>query len=307
MGSDCDDVGALALLHSFANDGKAKIVGCIYSSGKVPYGAGIINAINTLYGRPEIPVGADQEMNFGDPDDKMTAEKLAKDTVAFGNTIVHNKDAEEQTRLNRRLLANSEDGSITYVTVGHTKGLYQLMKSLPDDISGLNGYDLVKRKVTRWVALGAINANNETGDYVKDWNFFFNETAGYTNYLVDSFPNDAVFIGCGTDVLSGKSLKFTEPGNIVRTAYRDWLWNIFGQTLDNQRPSWDLIAIYYAVEGKGEYLEDMGKGRLIFDPDKGSFWSKEKSLLGHCYIDLKHGVNEAFSEYLNQRLKKSLD
>ncbi len=307
MGSDCDDVGALALLHSFANDGKANIAGCIYSSGRIPYGAGIIDAINKLYGRPEIPVGADHDMNFGDPNDKMTAEKLAKDTVAFGNTIVHNHDAEEQTRLNRKLLINSEDASITYVTVGHTKGLYQLMQSPPDEISELNGYDLVKKKVKRWVALGAINANNETGDYVKDWNFFFNETASYTDYLIDSFPNQAVFIGCGTHVLSGKSLKFTKPGNIVRTAYRDWLWNASGRTLDDQRPSWDLIAVYFAVEGTGEFLEESGDGRLLFDPEKGSYWDTENPLSRHSYMDLKPDVNDEFSRYLNERLRKSLE
>lgn len=74
MGSDCDDAGALALLHAYADMGKAKIVGCIYSSGKVPYGAGITEAINVYHERPSIPVGASHDMTFGDPVDKMTAE-----------------------------------------------------------------------------------------------------------------------------------------------------------------------------------------------------------------------------------------
>ena len=58
MGSDCDDVGALTLVHVYADQGKAEILGCIYSSGKIPYGVGIIDAINTYFGRPDIPVGA---------------------------------------------------------------------------------------------------------------------------------------------------------------------------------------------------------------------------------------------------------
>jgi hypothetical protein len=44
MGSDCDDAGALAVLHVYADRGLAEIVGCIYSSGKVPYGAGVVEA-----------------------------------------------------------------------------------------------------------------------------------------------------------------------------------------------------------------------------------------------------------------------
>ena len=35
MGSDCDDVGALALLHAYAELGEAEILGVIYSSGAV--------------------------------------------------------------------------------------------------------------------------------------------------------------------------------------------------------------------------------------------------------------------------------
>ena len=175
MGSDCDDAGALALLHWYEGQGKAEIIACIYSSGKVPYGAGIVDAINTYYARPDIPVGADHSLEFGDPKDKMTAEKLARDTAAFHNNIIHNHDAPEQTKLNRKLLAQSPDNSVTYLTVGHTRGLYELMHSPPDDISPLKGYDLVNRKVKRWVALGARRAYNEDGGFGKDWNFFMKD------------------------------------------------------------------------------------------------------------------------------------
>ena len=50
MGSDCDDVGALAMLNEYANRGQVEILGVIYSSGAVPYGTGIIDAINRYYG-----------------------------------------------------------------------------------------------------------------------------------------------------------------------------------------------------------------------------------------------------------------
>ena len=95
MGSDCDDAGALALLHAYADEGKAEIIGCVYSSGRVPYGAGIIEAINVYYGRPDIPVGAAHDDKWGDPVDMMIPEKLARDQAAFGNRFVHNRDAPE--------------------------------------------------------------------------------------------------------------------------------------------------------------------------------------------------------------------
>jgi len=163
MGSDCDDVGALALLHAYADMGKAEILGCIYSSGKIRYGAGVTQAINFYYGRGDIPVGANYDSIVGDPADKMGAERLAKDTLAFGHTIVRNKDALEQTQLNRKLLVNEADNSVVYITIGHTKGLFDLLVSQPDSISPLSGMELVAKKVSKWVALGALKANNSEG------------------------------------------------------------------------------------------------------------------------------------------------
>ena len=301
MGSDCDDVGALALLHHYADMGMAEIIGCMYSSGKVPYGAGIIDAINIYYGRQDIPIGTYHGDDIGDPVDKMNAEKLAKDTARFGNTIIHNQDAPELTKLCRKLLATQADQSITYITVGHTKGLYDLLESKPDEISPLCGVELISKKVKQWIALGALGANNKEHTFTKDWNFFFNGTAPYTKHLVEKFPAPVFYISAGTDVMTGKSLKTTPAGNIVQTAYREWLKG-YNKTLDDQRPSWDLVAVYFAVEGLGAYLESEGKGRLDFDLEKGCQWNKSLSEINQTYIYQKEGISQQFSDYLNQMI-----
>ena len=302
MGSDCDDVGALSLLHVYADMGRAKIIGTVYSSGKVPYGAGVIQAINIYYGRNDIPVGAYFGDDIGDPVDKMKAEELAKDTAKFGNTIVHNKDAEEITRLIRKLLVTQKDNSVIYLTVGHTKGLHDLVVSKPDDISPLSGRELVKKKIKQWIALGALFAINEKGSYRKDWNFSFNGTAPYTKYLVENFPKPMVFVTAGTDVLTGRSLKQTPPGNIVRTAYTEWLANYSQKTLDDQRPSWDLIAVYYAIEGLGDYLIEAPNGFLDFDIEKGSRWIQSRRRSNHTILIQKKNIRQPFSRYLNRMI-----
>ncbi len=299
MGSDCDDVGALALLHAYADMNKSRIIGCVYSSGKVPYGAAVVEAINIYYGRPDIPVGAYYGDDVGDPVDKMNAEKLAKDKTRFGNTIVHNREAEELTSLTRRLLASQQDNSVTYVTVGHTKGLYDLLVSGPDSVSSLDGTALIKRKVKRWVAMGVASAANENGRYGRDWNFSMNGTAPYTKHLLEHFPKPMVFVTCGTDVLTGKSLKAKPADNIVRAAYEEWLRNFSGKTLDDQRSSWDLIAVYYTVEGLGDYLVSAGNGHIEFDIEKGCRWIKTKSKTNQTLIRQKPGTNKRFSDYLN--------
>lgn len=305
MGSDCDDVGALALLNEYANEGKVDILGVIYSSGKVPFGAGIIDAINRYYGNSEIPIGADHENVVGDSVDKMLSEKLVKDTAAYGNQIIHNTDAPEQTSLLREILAEQLDNSVIYITIGHTKGLYDLLVSKPDSLSELSGMELVQKKIKKWVALGALHAYNQEGYYTKDWNFFFNNTAKYTQYIVKHFPKPSFFVSGGSKVMTGKSLINTPNGNIVRTAYRDWLWNVEKKTLNDQRPSWDLIAVLYALSPSSKYFSTL-KGYLDFDSEKGCKWVESESNPLHHYVIQHQEFNEELANFLNERIA-SLD
>ena len=304
MGSDCDDVGALALLHYYVNQGQAEIIGCIYSSGKIPYGAAVTQAINNYYERPQIPIGAYQKDDIGDPKDKMSAEKLARDTAAYGHQIITNQDAQDHLKLNRELLATSKNKSITYITVGHTKALYDLLVSKPDEISALSGRDLISQKIKKWVALGALKSNNQEGNYTKDWNFFFNGTAPYTEYLVHNFPIPVYYVDAGHKVMTGRGLVNTPTGNIVRTAYRDWLWNVGNKTLQDQRPSWDLAAVYFAIEGEGDFLTEAPEGYLDFDAEKGCRWIEQPDSSRQHYISQKPATDELFAGYLNQILEQ---
>lgn len=304
MGSDCDDAGALALLHHYADQNKAEILTTVYTSGKVPFGAGVVEAVNIYFGRPDLPVGATHDDEVGDPVDKMNTEKLAKDTTAFGNTIVHNRDAPLHTALCRKLLAEQPDNSVVYVTVGHTKGLYDLLTSLPDSISEMSGKELLAKKLNRWVALGALGADNPQGHYTRDWNFFFNGTAPYTAYLVQNFPAPVYYVDGGRKVMTARGLKHTPAGNIVRTAYRDWLWNVEKKTLDEQRPSWDLVTVYFAVEGSGDFFDIPKLGWLEFEVEKGCRWREGDNGPEQYFVRQMSGTNAAFADYLNQKLSK---
>ncbi len=115
-------------------------------------------------------------------------------------------------------------------------------------------------------------------------------------------PVPVYFIDAGVDVYTGQSLKDTPEGNIVRTAYREWLWNNGKKHLDDQRPSWDPAAVYFAVEGPGHFLEDTGPGQLAFDAEKGCRWTTTDKRNNQCFIIQKKGVTQAFAAYLNQMI-----
>src|SRR5947209_8178268 len=56
MDSDCDDAGALAILHALADAGEAEVLATMVSSLH-PYSVPCVAAINRYYGRPDLPIG----------------------------------------------------------------------------------------------------------------------------------------------------------------------------------------------------------------------------------------------------------
>jgi hypothetical protein len=104
--------------------------------------------------------------------------------------------------------------------------------------------------------------------------------------------------------MTGKSLENNPPGNIVRTVYRDWLWNVQQKTIRDQRPSWDLVTIYFAVEGTGGFLKNMGRGSLEMDIEKGCRWNHQKNHVKQFFIQEKSNIEKPFSEYLNKRISE---
>ena len=87
IGSDCDDARALAVLHALADAAELKILGVIFSSGKNRYGIGTCDAINTYYGRGDLPLGQYQASDVGDPGNSYT-KQIATDTKRFGHDTV---------------------------------------------------------------------------------------------------------------------------------------------------------------------------------------------------------------------------
>ena len=136
MTGDCDDCGALAILHALADNGEAVILGCIASYGGNPYVAGCIDAINTYYGRGDLPIGAIQE-RYGRTESRYL-EAIATDTARYGHNIVTKTDVPDHVIVYRELLAGQPDGSVTIVTVGRLKALDDLLKSRADAISHLD-------------------------------------------------------------------------------------------------------------------------------------------------------------------------
>jgi len=143
IGSDCDDAGALAVLHKLADKGEVNILGVIFSSGKNKYGIGVCDAINTYYGRAGLTLGQYKGNDVGDATNTYSL-AIATNKKRFPHQVVDS--ATELVSAYKTILAKQPDSSVTIVTLGHPNGLAALMKDK-------KGRFLVKQKVKNWVAM----------------------------------------------------------------------------------------------------------------------------------------------------------
>jgi inosine-uridine nucleoside N-ribohydrolase len=247
MGSDCDDAGALAVLHALADAGEVRILGVIFSSGKNRYGVGTCDAINTYYGRGDLPLGQYQGTDVGDPQDSYT-KRIATDTGRFGHDTID--EAPDLVSVYRTILESQPDRGVTIVTVGHPHGLVHLMRDQ-------RGAELIRAKVDRWVAMG-------TGG----WNFQQMGMSAYSKELLEKWPTSFTISPSGADVKTGnRLLPKTPETNPVREAYRLWR-----AALADGRSSWDQIAVLSVVRPELFKLEHKGRvertpeGRVVWNP-----------------------------------------
>src|SRR5687768_8166440 len=137
MDSDCDDVAALGVLHALADRGEAEILATISSSTN-PFTPKCMDAINTFYRRPDLPIGAPLK---GVGRKSKYAQGLAD---AFPHDL---KEVPDAAALYLDLLGRQPDRSVVIVTVGYLTNLAELLRRP-------GGKEAVEKKVRLWVCMG---------------------------------------------------------------------------------------------------------------------------------------------------------
>ena len=226
-----DDVGALAMIHALQNRGEAELLAVCLNEVNTD-GAAAVDAINTWYGRGDIPVGV-YRGDFPDPDTSAYLNDLTK--------LPHDLDdgsAPSGLDVYREVLAKQPDNSVTIVSTGFMNNLSVLLTNEPG---------LVKKKVTELVIMGA-----HTGD---DHNLGFHNTVSAAQNVLKNWPSPLVFHHLGGDVMTGSGLKETPAKNPVREAYHKYLGANFTDI-----PSHDQITVLYGVRGACNYFSKTSSG-----------------------------------------------
>ena len=264
IGWDCDDAGALALIHSLCNKGEAELL-AVTATYYHRYVAGCIDAINRFYGRI-VPVG----VNYARRDTFVEAEHPENTYVGYAKPICEEfpnsyKDgkAEDSIRLMRKILANQADNSVTIVATGTQTCLAQLLKSEADDISELSGAELIVKKVERTVVMGGRFKDTwpmpiierGVGELIAEYNITGDIPSA--KFVCDNWPGELVFSSyeIGNYCITLKNVKYDEKApNPVAYAYK-----LFG--FSKGRESWDLTAALYGIRPEHDYyyLHEFGK------------------------------------------------
>src|SRR5215467_5954674 len=149
---DYDDVGAMALLHAFADKGQAKILATI-SSNAFETTVPTLSVLNTYFKRPDIPIGITKSKLPNMACGQEWAQAIIK---KYPHALASNDEAIDAVTLYRKILSAQADTSVTIVTVGFFTNLANLLASGPDKYSSLNGRDLIIKKVKKLVSMAGI-------------------------------------------------------------------------------------------------------------------------------------------------------
>lgn len=260
---DVDDVLALAMCHTLADRGACELLGVTISKDN-PLTAGFVDAQNTFYGRPDLPVGVTRDPAAQKRESRFL--KLAG-SADYPHDLRHNDEAREAVDLLRELLAKSPDKSISLISVGIASNMANLLKSKGDTHSPLDGPDLIRQKVTLLsIMAGAFAFTNRT-NYHLEANVI--NGIGFMQTVAREWPAEVPVVWSGYEI--GEALPFPRRTiaedlgyrvpHLVREAY------LLHSGPEHDRPCWDESSVLYAVFPDRAYFGLSLPGRVSVADD----------------------------------------
>ena len=269
MGPDYDDVGAITLLHAFADSGKATILATM-ASNKYEGIAAVIDVFNTYFHRPNIPIGVPKEWAVDMKDwQRWTDIILAK----YPHAIRENAQAEDAVALYRRILAKQPDHSVVIISTGFFTNLSNLLQSRGDSSSNLNGKQLVDKKVKKLVSMGGIFPMG------REFNVASDSVA--SAYVFGHWPTPILLSGFEIGVKIKTGLPLVNNATIQNSPVKDVFRICLPMAKEDAggRSSWDETAVLVGIAGyKPWYTVNSGSMRVL--PDGSNTW--QSSTFGHC-------------------------
>ena len=289
MGPDYDDVGAITLLHAFADEGQAKILATIASTN-YPNVTSVLSVLNTYFNRPNIPIGVPKGKAVGDKDSQHWSDTIV---ARYPHRIQSNNEVPDAIALYRQILAKQPDRSVTIITVGFLTNLANLLNSKPDQYSKLSGKALVNQKVKQVVSMAGKFPSG------REYNVFRDTLS--SQIVFTNWPTPIICSGfeIGEKIHSG--LPLTQNASIQNSPVKDVFTISLPKSKEdaNGRMSWDQTAVLVGVRGYEPYYT-VKSGRLTMNADGSNGWDDAGK--GHQYLVEKMPVAQV-EESINKLMQ----
>lgn len=265
MGNDIDDAMALAMILQLQRRGAVDLL-AVTSTKDHPKSASYIDALNTWYGFPDVPIGAvrdgaaKEEGKYNGQADR----KSDDGNLLFPHDLRSGVDAPEAVSLLRKTLASQPDHSVMIVQVGFFTNLRRLLESKSDEFSELDGPSLIKAKVNELVLMaGAFQTIRFNTRHI-EYNVKLDIPAAQK--IAAEWPTTVVWSGYEIGIAAAYPWKSIEedfnyrPHHLIKDSYLAYV-----PEQPHDRPTWDLTAALYAIYPDRGYFDLSPAGNVKVD------------------------------------------
>jgi inosine-uridine nucleoside N-ribohydrolase len=263
---DCDDVLALAMIHALESRGVCRLIAVTVSVDN-DLAAPFVDAVNTFYGRGQVPIGVVRPGGVALPSRYLAlAEEREPDgRFRFPHHLTSGRQAPDARAVLRAALASQPDGSVVLVQVGFATNLARLLDTPADAISPLAGIELVRNKVRLLSLMAGAFAPIEGNPRYAEYNIIKDLPSSQT--LAARWPTPMLWSGfeIGT-ALPYPSVSIARdygyvPHHPVAEAY------IRYKPPPHDRPTWDLTSVLAALTPDRGDFDLSPTGTVTVEPD----------------------------------------
>lgn len=272
IGNDVDDVLALGVIHALQSRGQCELLAVTITKDHA-WAAELVDAINTFYGRGDIPIGMARS---GITPDEGKFLQLARVEDNHALRFPHDLDGAQTpsgTDVLRQVLSQQPDQSVSIAQVGFSTNLARLLASPPDSICPLSGKELVQRKVRLLSIMAGHFRPEATTERFLEYNVKTDIQS--CQELVKSWPTPVVFSGFEIGIAVPYPAESIERDygyvehHPLAEAYRLY------EPPPHNRPTWDLTSVLYAVFPDRGYFDLSEPGRVTVADDGYTTWTAD--------------------------------
>lgn len=262
---DCDDVLALGMIHALESRGACRLVAVTVSADH-ELAAPFVDAINTFYGRGNIPIGVVGRGAATDVGKFLgLAEERDGGRLRFPHDLASGRSAPDATAVLREALAGQPDGSVVVAQVGFSTNLAKLLDSPPDGRSPLSGEELVRKKVKLLSLMAGAFRTIDGNAHFLEYNVVKDVKSCRT--LAARWPSPMVWSGFEI----GIALPY--PATSIERDYGYVGHHPVAEAYvrynppPHNRPTWDLTSVLYGILPDRGYFDLSPPGNITVEDD----------------------------------------